>query len=327
MKHFSISALPTVFQTIYRTFFLGLGLAVLSSPTLVFAQAEGSQPAAGTVVTVLPKSGDAVAAVPATSLEVKVDGKKVQPLAWHPYGEGEVQLVMLIDDSARTSFGRNLDDLSKFVQSLPPNVAVAIAYMQNGASVFSGPFSKDHEAVAKTLHLPGGSPGSNASPYFCLQDLAKRWPAAPSASRREVLMITDGVDEYNLRYDPEDPYVRAAIDASSRAGLVIFSIYYRDQGRLSRNFYETNAGQNYLFQVADATGGNVYYEGLSNPVSFSPFLTDLTRRLDNQYELAVPVKPEKKLAYADLKVKTDVGAVKLKAANRVVVGAAGAATP
>ena len=317
----------TAFRAGCRNTTLGLGLAALLSPACVFAQAENGQPAADTIVTVMPKSGDAVAPVPQTSLEVKVDGKKIQPLTWHPYGEGEVQLVMLIDDSARTSFGRNLDDLAKFVQGLPPNVAVAIAYMQNGASVFAGPFSKDHAAVAKTLHLPGGSPGSNASPYFCLQDLAKRWPAQPSASRREVLMITDGVDEYNLRYDPEDPYVRAAIDASNRAGLVIFSIYYRDQGRLSRNFYETNAGQNYLFQVADATGGNVYYEGLTNPVSFSPFLSDLTRRLENQYELAVPVKPEKKRGFADLKVKTDVGAVKLKAANRVAVAAAGAAAP
>lgn len=304
--------------------FAALGLAAMLVAPAAFAQSDAGQPAAQTIVTVLPKSGDVAAAIPQSSLGVKINGKSVQPTTWHPYGQGEVQLVMLIDDSARTSFGRNLGDLADFINGLPPNVAVGIAYMQNGAAVFSAPFSKDHAAVNKALHLPGGSPGSNASPYFCLQDLAKRWPAQPSAARREVLMITDGVDEYNLRYDPEDPYVRAAMDAANRAGLVIFSIYYRDQGRLSGSFYETNAGQNYLFQVADATGGNVYYEGLSNPVSFSPFLTDLTRRLENQYELGVPVKPEKKLSYADLKLKTDIGSVKLKAANRIAVQPEGA---
>ena len=301
-----------------------LSLAALSAPALP-AQTEGSPAAVNTVVTVLPKSGEAAAAIPQSGLQVKVDGKTVQPTVWHPYGQGEVQLVMLIDDSARTSFGRNLDDLANFVNGLPPNVSVTTAYMQNGASVFTGPLSKDHASVAKTIHLPGGVPGSNASPYFCLQDLAKRWPAAPSAARREVLMITDGVDEYNLRYDPEDPYVRAALDAANRANLVIFSIYYRDQGRLSRSFYETDAGQNYLTQVADTTGGNLYYEGTINPVSFTPFLSDLTRRLENQYELGVPVKPEKKANFAELKVKTDVGSVKLKAANRVAVAAAGSA--
>jgi hypothetical protein len=304
---------------------MSLGLAALLAAPGAFAQGDAAQaPAQGqaqtaTVVTILPKKGEAVEPVPVTSLEVKVDGKKVSPLAWQAYGNNPVELVLLIDDSARTSFGRNLDDLTKFLNQLPPNVAVGIAYMQNGVSRFEGPLTLDHAAAAKMLHLPGGSPGSNASPYFCLQDLAKRWPAQASGARREVLMITDGVDEYNLRYDPEDPYVRSAIDAANRAGMVIFSIYYRDQGRLSRSFYETNAGQNYLFQVADATGGNVYYEGLSNPVTFVPFLSDLTTRLENQYELAVPVKPEKKLSYADLKVKSDNGAIKLKAADRVVV--------
>ncbi len=303
---------------------LPLGFAaLLLTPAALLAQNEGGSATADTVVTILPKKGDAAPPVPQSSLEVKVDGKKTQPTTWQPYGHGEVQLVLLIDDSARSSFGRNLDDLSTFVSGLPPNVSVAVAYMLNGAAQFTGPLSKDKAGVAKTIHLPGGTPGSNASPYFCLQDLAKRWPAPPSAARREVLMITDGVDEYNLRYDPDDPYVHAAMDAANRANLVIFSIYYRDQGRLSRSFYETNAGQNYLFQVADATGGNVYYEGLSNPVSFQPFLQDLDRRLENQYELGVPVKPEKKVSYADLKVKSDVGAVKLKAANRVAVAAEG----
>ncbi len=303
---------------------LPLAFAALLSATGVFAQSEADQPAAQTVVTVLPRTGDNAPIVPASALQVKVDGKVVQPLAWQPYGQGQVQLVLLIDNSLRTSFGRNIEDLGKFVQGLPPNVTVGVAYMQNGASVFAAPLSANHAEAAKTIRLPAGSPGSNASPYFCLQDLAKRWPAPPSAARREVIMITDGVDPYAVRYDPENPYIQAALNAANRAGLVVYPIYYRDQGRLSSSYYETNAGQNYLTQVADATGGNLYYEGLSNPVSFTPFLSDVTRRLENQYELAVPVKAEKKASFADLRLKTDNGAVKLRAADRVAVAPEGA---
>jgi len=305
----------------------GFSLAAFSLASCLVAPrllAQETQPASQTIVTALAKGKEAMPTIPENALEVKVDGKKVQPLSWQPYGQGEVQLVLLLDNSARTSFGRNIEDLSGFIQTLPPNVSVGVAYMQNGAAIFSSPLSKNKADVARGVHLPGGSPGSNASPYFCLQDLAKRWPAAPSAARREVLMITDGVDEYNLRYDPENPYVLAAIDASNRAGLVIFSIYYRDQGRLGSSFYETDAGQNYLTQVADATGGNFYSAGLTNPVSLTPFLSDLKTRLDNQYELSVPVRPDKKVSYADLKLKTDIGNLKLKAANRVVVQSAGA---
>ncbi len=300
------------------------GLALLTAAGAA-AQDEAAPANAQTVVTVLPKSGEAPIPVPQSALKVEVDGKSVQPAVWQPYGKGEVQLVLLIDNSARTSFGRNLQDLTKFIQNLPPNVAADVAYMQNGVAVMSGALSKDHANVATRLHLPGGSPGSNASPYFCLQDLAKRWPAGPSAARREVLMITDGVDPYNVRYDPQNPYILATLDVTNRAGLVVYSIYWRDQGGLSGTLYETDAGQNYLTQVADATGGTLYYQGLTNPVSLVPFLADFTRRLDNQYELAVPVKTEKKESYASLKVKTEVGGVKLTAPQRVAVAPAGVA--
>lgn len=298
-------------------------VALLPIPA-AWSQTETGEASAQTVVTVLPKNGDNVPPLPASSLEVKVDGKTVQPTTWQPYGRGEVQLVLLIDNSLRTSFGRNLQDLSNFVQGLPPNVSIGIAYMQNGASVFAAPLSTNHAQAAKAIRLPSGTPGSNASPYFCLQDLAKRWPAPPSAARREVIMITDGVDPYALRYDPENPYIQGALDATNRAGLVVYSIYYRDQGRFNSGFYETSTGQNYLTQVADATGGNLYYQGLTNPVSFTPFLSDVMRRLGNQYELGVPVKAEKKASFESLKIKTDVGSVKLAAANRVAVAPAGA---
>ena len=298
---------------------LVLGLTAGFLPVGMLAQEAASQPTSGTIVTVLPKHGEAVLPVPQSSLEVKVDGKKVAPLAWQPYGSSKVQLVVLMDGSLRSSFGRSLDEMANFLQKLPPNVAVGIAYMQNGAAVFESPISFDHAKAVSALHLPAGSPGSSASPYFCLEDLAKRWPSPPSDDRREVMMVTDGVDPYNLRYDPQDPYLQAAVSAANRAKIVVYSIFWHNQGFLSRTNYETNAGQNYLFQVADATGGTVYYQGTLNPVSISPFLSDLANRLENQYELSVPVKPEKKVSYASLRVKTDVGGVNLKAANQLAV--------
>ena len=36
-------------------------------------------------------------------------------------------------------------------------------------------------------------------------------------------MVTDGVDYYELRFDPEDPYVQAAIKDSAKAGLVVYA--------------------------------------------------------------------------------------------------------
>ena len=126
--------------------------------------------------------------------------------------------------------------------------------------------------VLKGLHLSSGIPGSNASPYFCLSDLAKNWPSHDRTARREVLMVTDGVDNYNRQYDPEDPYVMSAINDSVRAGLVVFSIYWKDMGRANNTWYETNAGQNLLLKslrqpAATATGKALGIRFLWSPSS------------------------------------------------------------
>jgi hypothetical protein len=194
--------------------------------------------------------------------------------------------------------------------------------MQNGRAAFEQNLTPDHALAAKAIRLTNGVPGGNASPYFCLSDLAKHWPTEDAKNRREVLMVTDGVDRYNVRYDPDDPYLQASITDSQRAGIIVYSIYFRDTGRLDRSGYETNAGQNLLTQVADATGGKLYWQGLSNPVSFQPFLADLSKRLENQYELGFTARARSKPDLVQLKVKADVSRVNVDAPQRVPIGAA-----
>jgi hypothetical protein len=218
-----------------------------------------------------------------------------------------------------------LGDIQGFVKSLPPTTAVGIAYMANGRAVFSGPLTTDKAKALQALRLPAGSPGSSASPYFCLSDLAKHWPSTDRDNRREVVMITDGVDPYNLRFDPENPYLQTAINDSIRAGLIVDSIYWHDQGRYDQGLYQNNAGQSLLNLVSQATGGKSYWQGLGNPVSFSPFFEDLGRRLQNQYELGFDVPAKSKAQIVSLKVKLTMPDTKIDAPERVELVPAGVA--
>src|SRR5208282_2356186 len=120
-------------------------------------------------------------------------------------------------------------DIIGFAKEIPSNTQIAIAYMENGHAALQGPLSSDPAKVESGLHMTAGGPGSNASPYFCLSDLAKHWPSKDTGARRVVVMITDGVDEYNPHYDPDDTYVRSAINETLRGGIVVFTIYWRDQ--------------------------------------------------------------------------------------------------
>lgn len=224
--------------------------------------------------------------------QVKVDGKTAQVTSWNPLqgASSPVELVFLIDSDARASFGTQMSTISHFVDEMPPNTKMAIAYMQNGAAVFSEPLSTDPSDVLKALHAPGGIIGESASPYFCLSDLAKHWPSNDRSARRIVVMISDGIDYYDLHFDLQDPYVHAAIDDSVRNGLVVYALYWGDVGRISHFGFEQRNGQDLLLEVTQATGGYSYWEGLGNPVTFQPYLLDLRRRLDNQFglEFAAP---------------------------------------
>jgi hypothetical protein len=296
-------------------FALSLAAGVLMVAAPAFAADESGEGHGQAVITVLPAHDKE--ATPANlsqqDLSIKINGKDSTITNWTPLrGENDrLELVVLIDGSARTSLATQIPDIAKFVNTLPANAKAAVAYMQNGTAALTGPLTTDHAQAAKGLHIPGGIPGVSASPYFCLSSLAQHWPSNDRAARRVVVMITDGVDYYNPRYDPEDPYMQAAITDSVRNGLVVYSIYWQNQGRFDRSGYAANAGQNLLLSVTQATGGNSYWQGYGNPVSFQPYFKDLDRRLENQYEVSftAPVKGKTQVETMKLKTSGIVGKV------------------
>jgi hypothetical protein len=299
---------------------IAAGTLLVAAPA--YAQSDSNQGQGQAVVTVLPKhDGDPLPpSVLNQDFSVKLDGKPAKVTTWTPFkSQDSVELVLLIDGSARNSLGGQMEYLAHFLNSLPPNTKAAVAYMENGRAAFAGPLASDHAHVSKQLHLPGGSTGSDASPYFCLSDLAKHWPSQDSTARREVLMVTDGVDNYQRQFDPDDPYVQAAIADSVRARLVVYSIYWKDQGRADSSAYSDNTGQSLAREVTEATGGKSFWEGTGNPVSFEPYLDDLTRRLRNQYELGFTGHVGGKAEVESLKLKLSAPGTEIDAPQQVLV--------
>lgn len=276
-----------------------------------------------TVITALPKNQEQTPTIAPENVKIKVNGKSVETQNVTPLrgDRAGLELVILIDSGARTSLGRQLGDLTSFIRSLPPTTQVAIAYMMNGRAVVEQPFTADKDRAASGLHLPAGSPGSSASPYFCISDLAKNWPSYNMQNRREIIAITDGIDPYEPRFDPSDPYVRAAINDSIRAHVIVNALYWHNEGRASRIGWLATGGQNLLNLVTEYTGGRFYYQGLGNPVSFAPFLREISRRLENQYELNFLVPAHRKPEIDGLRVKLEVPGVKLTAPQLVSVPA------
>ena len=191
--------------------------------------------------------------------------------------------------------------------------------MQNGTAQVVQNLTNDHALAAKALRLPLGNPGASASPYFSLEDLIKRWPA--SEERHEVLLITDGIDRY-WGSGPDNAYVDTLIEKAQRAGVIVYSIYTPGEGHFGHSYWRTYWGQNYLSQLSDETGGESYYLiGSAPPVTFTPYLEDMSRKLNQQYLLTFIAKPEKKAGMRRIKLQTEVPNAELVSADRVYVPA------
>jgi len=316
-------------MTRYR-FARALWLLVLS----IFAVDMGSTfaqqnpPAAGGVpahmiVTVEARHGSNIPVINREDVMVFEGHDRDTVTDWVP-AQGDhaaLELWVLIDDGSSPSLGSQLEDLRQFINAQPETTKVGVAYMDNGTARVAQELTGDHAQAAKSLRLPMGIGGANGSPYFALSDLAKRWPA--SATRRGVIMVTDGIDRYYGQGDPDDPYLTAAIDDAARAGIQVSAIYNPGVGHFGHSYWQTYWGQIYLSRLTEETGGEAYYIGFTGaPVSFSPFLDDLSHRLTHQYFLTFMPKPPKKAGWQHVRLSTEVSNADLVSAGKVYVSPA-----
>jgi hypothetical protein len=233
--------------------------------------------------------------------------------------QAALEFFFLIDDGSTEYLGSLLDDIRQFMKAQPATTKIGVAYMQNGVAQIVQNLTSDHAQAAKSLRLPMGYLGADASPYFSLQDLIKRWPQ--SAARREVFMITDGVDWFGGS-GPDDPYPDEAIADAQRAGVIVFDMYMPGQGHAAHSYYLYYWAQIYLSKVAEQTGGESYYINFTGaPVTLTPYLDGVNHRLGHQYFLSFIPKPEKKAGMRPVRLRTEVPNAELVAASQVYVPA------
>ena len=294
------------------------------------------------------------------NIQAKVgkDVAKIEHLIPARDDSGALQLFVLIDDTCETAgLGNNLADLQEFVNAQPASTMVGVAYMSNATIQVAQNLTADHALAAKAMRLPRGTSSTMDSPYLSLISLVKGWPQ--QKLRREVLMISDGIDR--LRGDTPssspfsaggasrpgfEPYpagprssaigmsgagtmptissdADTASNISQRYGVIVHSIYATGVGRLSRNAWEAQLGQSGIAKITDETGGEYFALGTQNAVSFKPYLERLQKIFDNQYFLVVQVPPRKKEGLQRVRVSTEVANADIASANNVWVPAAG----
>lgn len=306
------------------SYWLASSLAVLAAMLASFsAYAQNQKPAmvpVTTTVTVLGPNNTAPPAVTKRDVVVFSGKTRLNVTGWVP-SEGQrsagLQLAILIDNAVHSMIlGPQLNDIRQFIESQSKNTAIGVFYAENGTVEQASPFDTNHDAVAKKLRLSFGRVGGESpSIYLSLQDLVKKWPAGQG--RREVLMISSGIDQLNPGLI--DPYFDSAVESVQKAGVVVHTIY-AGSNRFGESFRGGNS-QSKLVELTQDTGGQGYFEGLGSPVSFGPYLNQLDMVLRNQYLLTVemPRSNKKKGELRPVKISAEERNVVISAPSRVFV--------
>jgi len=245
-----------------------------------------------------------------------------------------LQLMILIDDTLNTSVGNNLTDIKDFISAQPPSTLIGVAYMANATVKVVQNFTADHDLAVKAVRLPLGAVSAMDSPYLSLISLVKSWPQ--QKVRREVLMVTDGIDR--LRGEKPQPSrlgpsygpvyhsmptistdANSASEISQRYNVIVYSLYAAGVGRAGRSSWDLQIGLSGLSKIADETGGECYSLGTSTAVSFKPYLERFQKLLSNQYYLVFQTVPGKKAGFQRVRVQTELSNSEILAPDNVWV--------
>jgi hypothetical protein len=324
-----------------------LTLLAVISPLLLNAQSAQSQqnatPNVAQVHMVITDAAqqEAKELPPLQKEDVKVkQGKNFLQVRQLIPAQGEnaaLQLMILIDDTLNTSIGNSLNDIKDFINAQPSSTVIGIGYMSNATVNVVQNFTSDHDLAVKAVRLPRGNFSTMDSPYLSLISLVKGW--TQQNVRREVLMVTDGIDR--LRGENPQPSrlgpsfgtvyhsmptisvdATSASEISQRYNVLVHSIYAVGVGRAGRSSWDLQLGLSGLTKIAEETGGECFSLGTSQAVSFKPYLDRLQKLLSNQYYLVFLAVPKGKGGLQRIKVETELSNSEILAPDNVWVAAA-----
>lgn len=221
-------------------------------------------------------------------LTVSEDGEPQTILSIRGVGTNSpITLALLIQEDLVPSVANEIKPLGKFIRNLPKGSRVMIGYLRAGSLQVRQKFTTDLEKAAKSLRIPSGFPNIGPyNPYVEVIEALRRFESQP-LGRRAILLVSDGLDisrgvESSLPSQSVD--LQRAISESQRRGVAIYGFYAPTAVAEANSLLASNA-QSSLLKLSNETGGHAFFQGTRAPVSFDPFIKELTESLDRQAAL------------------------------------------
>lgn len=225
--------------------------------------------------------------IQAGDLRVKEAGDEQVILSIRSVSNTPLAIAILIQDDLTSEANLKLDEIRKFIRSLPNGSRVMVGYLRAGSVQIRQKFTTDLEAAAKSLRIiTSSSAVAPFNPFDQVEDVLKRFDALPNG-RRAILLVSDGLDVsrgVQSSTPGQSLDLDRAILRAQRKSVAVYSFYSptaltENNSRLALN------GQGSLEKLSDETGGRAFFQGSIAPISFEPFFKDLNKALNRQFAL------------------------------------------
>ncbi len=246
-------------------------------------------------------------------LTVIEDGERQEILSTRSQAEhAPLYLSVFVQDDLIPPASNEITTLADFIRRLPAGSYVSVGYLRVGSIQIRQKFTNDLERAAKALRIPVGVPAVGPyNPYSTIVEGLRRYQSQP-VGRRAVLAVTDGLDisrgvESSVASESTD--LQRAIKEAQRRGVAVYSIY-TPTANTERNPALVNNAQGALSRLSTETGGKAFYQGTSAPVSYEPFLRELSATLERQIALTYLSTHESK-GFHKIKLQTTLEGAQL----------------
>jgi VWFA-related protein len=225
--------------------------------------------------------------VQAGDIAVSEDGDPQVILSIRSVSNTPLALAVLIQDDLSSESNLKLDEIRKFIRSLPKGSRVMVAYLRTGTIQVRQKFTEDLDKAAKSLRIIAGSGAAPSSPYQGVVEVLERFDALPNG-RRAVLLVSDGLD-ISRGIESSTPTQSLDLDRAilraQRKSVAVYSFYSPASATSGGNSILVLNGQGSLERLSDETGGRAFFQGSIAPISFEPFFDDLSLALNRQFAL------------------------------------------
>lgn len=236
-------------------------------------------------------------------LLVREDGEVQSLLSIRRPADNPVTLAVLLQDDLVSSIATEARGVAEFIRGLPGGSRVMVGYIRSGSLQVRRRFTTDLDRAAASVRAPLGSPNASPfNPYVEIIEALRRFDSQP-LGRRAIVVVSDGLD-VSRGFESSSPTqsldLARAIREAQRRSVAIYSIFAPPA--VSGNTFLTANGQSSLQKLSDETGGKAFFSGTLAPVSFRPFLREISSTLDRQIALTyLSTHPNKGFHRLDVK--------------------------